>query len=145
MLQIGDTAPRFEKLDEVLAQGKKAIVYFYPKDNTPGCTAEACSLRDGYAELVKMGFVVLGVSGDNELSHQKFKTAKKLPFELVADTDHSIAVAYGTWGLKKFMGKEYTGMLRTTFVVDVQGKIEKVFDKVKTTDHYNQIINSYKK
>lgn len=149
-LTIGDKAPDFKGFDqdgEPVAlssfKGKKLILYFYPKDNTPGCTAEACSLRDGYSELLKRGFTVVGVSPDSGKSHQKFIESKKLPFRLIADTDHAIASAYGVWGMKKFMGREYMGILRTTFVIDENGIIEKIFDKVDTKDHYNQIVNSY--
>lgn len=152
-MNINDIAPKFEALsqddtqitlDGLLAQGKKVILYFYPKDSTPGCTAEACSLRDGYAELLKQGYVVVGVSPDSTASHRKFIDKQSLPFTLIADSDHSIAEAYGAWGLKKFMGREYMGILRKTFVINTEGRIEKIFDKVDTKDHYNQILNSYK-
>lgn len=152
-MNINDIAPKFEALsqddtqitlDGLLAQGKKVILYFYPKDSTPGCTAEACSLRDGYAELIKQGYVVVGVSPDSTASHRKFIDKQSLPFTLIADSDHSIAEAYGAWGLKKFMGREYMGILRKTFVINAEGRIEKIFDKVDTKDHYNQILNSYK-
>lgn len=152
-MNINDIAPKFEALsqddtqitlDGLLAQGKKVILYFYPKDSTPGCTAEACSLRDGYTELLKQGYVVVGVSPDSTASHRKFIDKQSLPFTLIADPDHSIAEAYGAWGLKKFMGREYMGILRKTFVINAEGRIEKIFDKVDTKDHYNQILNSYK-
>lgn len=152
-MNINDIAPKFEALsqddtqitlDGLLAQGKKVILYFYPKDSTPGCTAEACSLRDGYTELIKQGYVVVGVSPDSTASHRKFIDKQSLPFTLIADPDHSIAEAYGAWGLKKFMGREYMGILRKTFVINAGGRIEKIFDKVDTKDHYNQILNSYK-
>lgn len=152
-MNINDIAPKFEALsqddtqitlDGLLAQGKKVILYFYPKDSTPGCTAEACSLRDGYAELIKQGYVVVGVSPDSTASHRKFIDKQSLPFTLIADSDHSIAEAYGAWGLKKFMGREYMGILRKTFVINAEGRIEKIFDKVDPKDHYNQILNSYK-
>lgn len=152
-MNINDIAPKFEApsqddtqitLDGLLAQGKKVILYFYPKDSTPGCTAEACSLRDGYTELIKQGYVVVGVSPDSTASHRKFIDKQSLPFTLIADSDHSIAEAYGAWGLKKFMGREYMGILRKTFVINAEGRIEKIFDKVDTKDHYNQILNSYK-
>lgn len=122
---------------------KRVVIYFYPRDNTPGCTAEACSLRDGYSELLKHGFIVLGVSGGSADSHIKFRQGKKLPFDLLMDEDHAIATLYGTWAKKKFLGKEYMGIIRATYVIDLQGNIERVFDKVKTTDHFNQIINTY--
>lgn len=152
-MNINDIAPKFEALsqddtqitlDGLLAQGKKVILYFYPKDSTPGCTAEACSLRDGYTELIKQGYVVVGLSPDSTASHRKFIDKQSLPFTLIADPDHSIAEAYGAWGLKKFMGREYMGILRKTFVINAEGRIEKIFDKVDTKDHYNQILNSYK-
>lgn len=152
MLKAGDKAPDFVATDQegkavslsgILADGKKAILYFYPKDNTPGCTAEACSLRDGYSELLERGFAVLGVSGDSAASHRKFIEKHQLPFTLLADVDHKIAEAYGTWGEKKFMGRTYMGMIRTTFIIGTDGVIEKVFEKVKTKDHFGQILESY--
>lgn len=150
-LKPGDTAPAFAAKDqngnEITLEslhGKRVILYFYPKDNTPGCTAEACSLRDGKSELEKMGFEIIGVSPDSEISHQKFIEKHNLNFTLISDTDHSVASAYGVWGPKKFMGREYVGMIRTTFVIDENGKIEKVFDKVETKRHFEQIANSYK-
>jgi len=151
MLNIGDKAPDFKGIDQQgkeisLAglKGTKIILYFYPKDNTPGCTAEACSLRDGYTELKKMGFEIIGVSPDSEVSHQKFADKNNLRFPLIADTDKQIAQAYGAWGLKKFMGREYMGILRTTFIIDGNGTIEKIFTKVNTKDHFEQIADSYK-
>ncbi len=149
-LKIGDVAPDFTTLDEngntvSLSdyKDKKLILYFYPKDNTPGCTAEACSLRDGYDTLQEMGFHLLGVSPDSAVSHIRFKEKHRLPFQLIVDEDHQIATSYGVWGEKKFMGKTYMGILRTTFVIN-NGIIEKVFDKVNTKDHSSQIIDSYK-
>ena len=149
-LKIGDKAPHFSGIDQdgkkiALGDfdGKKLILYFYPKDNTSGCTAEACSLRDGYKELLEIGFNVVGVSPDNEASHRKFMEKYSLPFPLIADTEKEIAAAYGVWGLKKFMGREYMGIIRTTFVIN-NGVIEKIFDKVKTKDHFVQIVDSYK-
>ena len=149
-LKEGDTAPDFSAVDEngnpvSLSdyKGKKLILYFYPKDNTPGCTAEACSLRDGYGELRSMGFELLGVSPDSAASHVRFKEKHGLPFRLIVDEGNRIAESYGVWGKKKFMGKTYQGILRTTFVIN-DGRIEKVFDKVKTKEHSAQIIDSYK-
>lgn len=149
-LKEGDKAPDFKGLTtsgrEVSLSDyvdKKLVLYFYPKDNTSGCTAEACSLRDGYAELKAAGFEVLGVSPDSVASHKKFTEKQSLPFELLSDGDHTIAEAYGCWGLKKFMGREYMGMLRTTFVIS-GGNIERIFDKVKTKEHFIQITDSYK-
>jgi peroxiredoxin Q/BCP len=120
--------------------GKKIILFFYPKDNTPGCTAEACNLRDNYSELVEKGFEVIGVSPDNEKSHVNFISKHTLPYTLIADTNKEILKKYGAWGLKKMYGKEYEGVLRTTYIIDEEGIILKVFDKVKTNDHTNQIL-----
>ncbi|GAB4237285.1 MAG: thioredoxin-dependent thiol peroxidase [Ekhidna sp.] len=146
-LKPGDIAPDFHSKDQdgnpiSLSdfKGKKVVLYFYPKDNTPGCTAESCNLRDNYEELQKRGYEVLGVSSDGEKSHQKFINKYDLPFRLIADEDKSVHEAYGTWDLKKFMGREYKGTLRTTFVIDEQGKIEEVIEKVKTKDHTAQIL-----
>ena len=146
-LSIGDIAPDFTSTDQdgnpirlSDFRGKKVIMYFYPKDNTPGCTAESCNLRDNYEELQKQGYVVLGVSSNNEKSHQKFIKKYDLPFPLIADTDKSVHEAYGTWALKKFLGREYMGTLRITFVIDEEGKIEEVIEKVKTKDHTAQIL-----
>ncbi len=150
-LRPGDKAPDFSSTDQdgtpvSLSQfrGKKVILYFYPKDNTPGYTAEACSLRDGKSELERLGFVILGVSPDSEKSHRSFIEKHSLNFTLLADTDKAIARAYGAWGPKKFMGREYEGILRKTFIIDEQGNIEKVFDKVDTKRHFEQIADSYK-
>lgn len=151
MLKINDKAPQFSAPDQdekivSLADfaSRKVILYFYPKDNTSGCTAEACSLRDGYKELIDKGFVVIGVSGDSAASHRKFIEKHSLPFPLLVDADHSIAMSYGTWGPKKFKGREYVGMIRKTFIISETGAIEKVFDKVDTKKHFQQIVDSYK-
>ncbi len=151
MLKEGDKAPDFSGVDQdgrtvTLGQfsGKKLILYFYPKDNTTGCTAEACSLRDGYAELKRKGFEIVGVSPDSQKSHRGFADKHELRFTLIADTDKSIASAYGVWGLKKFMGREYMGILRTTFIISGDGVIEKVFTKVDTKDHFRQIADAYR-
>lgn len=150
-LKIGDKAPDFSANDQQgnpvslsTLLGKRIVLYFYPKDNTPGCTAEACSMRDGKSELEKMGFTILGVSPDSEKSHQNFITKHNLNFTLLADSDKTIAKAYGVWGLKKFMGRTYEGILRTTFIIDERGFIEKIFDKVDTKNHFEQIVDSYK-
>lgn len=150
-LNLGDTAPTFSGKDQngnpiSLSdfKGKKLILYFYPKDNTPGCTAESCSLRDGYEELTRLGFDVVGVSADSEKSHQGFIAKHNLPFRLIADTNRKILNAYGAWGEKKLYGKTYEGIIRTTFVIGETGKIEKVFTKVKTDDHVNQILKEFK-
>ncbi|MDL2320061.1 thioredoxin-dependent thiol peroxidase [Alistipes sp. OttesenSCG-928-B03] len=150
-LTVGDIAPDFTANDQnnnriSLADfaGKRLILYFYPKDNTPGCTAEACSLRDGKRELEKMGFTIIGVSPDSEKSHRNFTDKHNLNFPLLADTDKAIAKAYGAWGPKKFMGREYEGIIRTTFVIGADGRIEKIFSKVDTKRHFEQIADSYK-
>lgn len=150
MLKVGDIAPDFKG---VLQDGrevslsdfsdKKLILYFYPKDSTPGCTAQACSLRDGRSELQKMGFEVVGVSPDTEKKHISFIEKYSLNFDLIADTNHSIAESYGVWAMKKFMGREYMGILRTTFIIE-GGKIVQIFDKVNTKSHFEQIIDSIK-
>jgi thioredoxin-dependent peroxiredoxin len=145
-LKEGDIAPNFTEKNQhgeeiTLAdyKGKKVILYFYPKDNTPGCTAESCNLRDNYSDLIKMGFEVIGVSPDNEKSHTNFVNKFDLPFNLIADTSKSILKVYGAWGLKKMYGKEYEGVLRSTYIIDEAGKIVKVFEKVDTNNHTLQI------
>jgi len=149
-LNIGDKAPDFVALNEFGQSislsnflGKKVILYFYPKDMTPGCTAESCNLGENYKLLQEKGYIVLGVSPDSSKSHQKFIDKYNLPFSLIADEDKAVIKAFGVWGPKKFMGKEYDGVHRTTFVIDEDGVIEKVFSKVKTKDHTNQILESY--
>lgn len=146
-LQPGDKAPEFESIDQdgnpvKLSdfKGKKVVLYFYPKDNTPGCTAQSCNLRDNYEMLQKQGYEVLGVSTDSAKSHQKFITKHELPFTLIADEDKSVHEAYGTWGEKQMYGRKYMGTFRTTFVIDEEGKIEEVIGKVKTKDHTAQIL-----
>lgn len=146
-LEAGEMAPDFEAKDQdgntiKLSdhKGKKVILYFYPKDNTPGCTAQACNLRDNYQELQKQGYVVLGVSQDDEKSHKKFIEKQNLPFPLISDTDHKVHNLYGTWGEKSMYGRKYMGTFRTTFVIDEDGKIEEVIGKVKTKDHTAQIL-----
>ncbi len=123
--------------------GKKIVLYFYPKDDTPGCTAEACSLRDNYEELLKKGFVVLGVSPDSEKSHRGFAEKHNLPFPLIADPDKKIMTAYGAFGEKLMYGKKVTGVIRTTFIIDEKGIIEKVIKKVDTKEHAGQIFKLY--
>lgn len=149
-LKIGDKAPAFEAPDQNgetkrLSDyaGKKLILYFYPKDNTPGCTAEACSLRDGRTVLQKKGFEIVGVSPDTVQSHQRFIEKKELNFTLLSDPEHHLAEAYGVWGEKKFMGRVSMGILRTTFVIGADGVIEKIFEKVRTADHFEQILEAY--
>lgn len=150
-LEEGTIAPDFggknqdgEDIKLSSLRGKKVILFFYPKDNTPGCTAEACNLRDNYDDLISKGFEVIGVSPDSEKSHTGFISKYSLPYNLVADTNKEILKAYGAWGLKKMYGKEYEGVLRTTYVIDEDGKIVKVFPKVKTADHTSQILSELK-
>jgi len=121
-------------------KGKKVILYFYPKDDTPGCTAEACNLRDNYDDLLSRGFAIVGVSPDDEKSHDKFRTKFDLPFSLVADPEKNIINAYGAWGEKSMFGKTYDGVLRTTFVIDESGKIQKIINQVNSGDHTKQIL-----
>jgi peroxiredoxin Q/BCP len=146
-LTIGDKAPQFKGIDEngnpiSLSdfKGKNVILYFYPKDMTPGCTTQSCNLRDNYSDLTKKGFDVIGVSADSPERHLKFIAKHELPFHLIADEDKTILNAYGVWGLKKFMGKEYDGIHRTTFVINEAGIITSVIKKVKTKDHAKQIL-----
>jgi peroxiredoxin Q/BCP len=146
-LNVGDTAPAISGVDQdgnpvdlKDFKGKKVILYFYPKDNTPGCTAEACNLRDNYDDLIEKGFQVLGVSADSLESHKKFSDKYRLPFPLIPDTEKKIVKDYGVWGPKKFMGREYDGIHRTTFVISEQGKIEHIITKVKTKDHTDQVL-----
>ncbi|EKB50336.1 thioredoxin-dependent thiol peroxidase [Cecembia lonarensis] len=146
-LEVGNTAPDFEAKDQngnliKLSdfKGKKVVLYFYPKDNTPGCTAQACNLRDNYEALQNAGYVVLGVSSDSEKSHQKFIEKQGLPFSLIADEDLKVHEAYGTWVEKSMYGRKYMGTARTTFVIDEEGKLEEIIDKVKTKEHTNQIL-----
>jgi peroxiredoxin Q/BCP len=121
-------------------KGKKVILYFYPKDDTPGCTAEACNLRDNYQKWIEKGFEVIGISPDSMKSHHKFVEKYKLPFNLVADPDKSILKAYGAWGTKKMYGRSYEGVLRTTYVIDEEGIVEEVMVKVNTKNHSSQIL-----
>jgi thioredoxin-dependent peroxiredoxin len=150
MIKEGTTAPAFKTTDangDTVGlkdlKGQKLVLYFYPKDDTPGCTKEACSFRDAWAKFKKRGITVLGVSPDSEASHKKFETKYKLPFTLLADKDHAIADAYGVWGEKKFMGRTYMGVQRTTFLIDEKGKIKKVFEKVKPEDHANEVLEAF--
>ncbi|MDG1798058.1 MAG: thioredoxin-dependent thiol peroxidase [Flavobacteriales bacterium] len=150
MLKEGDNAPNFKGLDQNEKSiqlsdfsAKKLVLYFYPKDDTPGCTKEACNLRDNYTSLIKDGYAVIGVSADNSAKHSKFITKYDLPFSLIADTEKEVINSYDCWGPKKFMGREYEGILRKTFIIE-NNKIVKIFEKVKTTDHYQQIIEALK-
>lgn len=148
-LQVGDKAPAILGLNQdgkeiKLADfaGKKMVLYFYPKDNTPGCTAEACSLRDGYDDLRKAGYEVIGVSADSASSHQKFIEKQNLPFNLIADTDKKLSEAFGTWGEKSMYGRSYMGMFRTTFIIDETGTITRIIlpKEVNTKEHASQIL-----
>ena len=121
-------------------KGKKVILYFYPKDDTPGCTAEACNLRDNYEGLLSRGFAIIGISPDDEKSHTRFRSKYDLPFSLIADPDATIIKAYGAWGEKKMYGRSYMGVLRTTYIIDEKGKILKTIAKVDTGDHTRQIL-----
>jgi peroxiredoxin Q/BCP len=147
-LKAGDKAPDFTAKDQngktvSLAnfKGKTVILYFYPKDDTPGCTAEACDFRDNYQSLVGKGYEVIGVSTDDEKSHKKFETKYSLPFPLIADTDHSIVDAYNVWGEKSMYGKKFMGTIRTTFIIDGDGIIKQVIDKVDTKAASQQVLD----
>lgn len=146
-LKPGDKAPAFslpnqngETISLKDFKGQKLVLFFYPKDNTPGCTAEACDLRDNFDKLKKEGYTLLGISPDSEKKHQNFIKKFELPFDLLADTEQEMLQAYGCWGQKKFMGKEYIGVHRTTFLIDKKGKINEVISKVKTKEHAAQIL-----
>lgn len=146
-LAVGDPSPSFElpdaegnvvKLQDM--QGKWVVLYFYPRDNTPGCTKEACGFRDAYADYQNSNIVVLGVSTDDAKSHAKFVTKHNLPFPLLIDEGGAIASSYGSYGLKKFMGKEYMGITRSTFIIDPKGKIAKIYRKVKPEPHAQEVL-----
>jgi peroxiredoxin Q/BCP len=146
-LKIGDKAPAFSCGDEngnirsiKDYKGKKLVLYFYPKDSTPGCTAEACDLRDNYKTFQKKGYEILGVSPDTASKHLKFIAKYELPFSLLADEDHAVAEAYGAWGEKTLYGRKYMGILRSTFVIDEKGKIENIIEKVDTKNHSAQLL-----
>ena len=146
-LEIGDIAPAIDSVDQNNTQitleqfkGKKIILYFYPKDMTPGCTVQSCNLRDNYQELLDKGYVVLGCSVDSPERHIKFIQKYDLPFSLISDEDKKVVEDYGVWALKKFMGKEYMGINRTTFIIDEKGIIEDIIQKVNTKEHTSQII-----
>ena len=143
-LKEGDVIPKFEKLiDKESIKGKKLILYFYPKDNTPGCINEAKNLRDNYKLLKNDNFEVIGISPDSEESHEKFSNKLELPFTLIADTEKEIMNNCGVWGEKKMYGRTFDGVFRTTFVTDDKGVILKIFKKVKTKEHYEQIMNAF--
>lgn len=149
-LKIGDLAPDINAIDQdgnnILLKdykGKKVILFFYPKANTPGCTAEACNLRDHYAELSEKGFKIIGVSADDVKKQKNFSEKFHFPYPLIPDTDKKVILDYGVWGTKKMYGKEYDGIHRTTFVISENGIIEKIFEKVDTKEHTQQILNEY--
>lgn len=146
-LKIGDKAPDFTTTDQdgnrvklSALRGQKVVLYFYPRDMTPGCTAEACNLRDNYRGLTRAGYEVLGISTDSEKSHQKFIAKERLPFRLLSDTDKTVHNLYGTWVEKSLYGRKYMGTARKTFVIDENGNIEHIIDKVDTKDHAAQIL-----
>ena len=151
VLKEGDKAPIFngknqngESINLEDFKGKKVILYSYPKDNTPGCTAEACNLNDNFDDLTNKGFVVIGISPDSEASHQRFINKHSLQFNLITDPEKEILQQYNAWGEKKLYGKTYMGVLRKTFIINKEGNIEKIIEKVKTKDHTNQIYNELK-
>jgi peroxiredoxin Q/BCP len=150
MLKEGSAAPAFKTTDGEGNEfrlkdlrGQKVVLYFYPKDDTPGCTKEACSFRDAFADFEKSGIKVLGISPDNERAHKKFAQKYKLPFTLLTDADHSISEAYGSYGEKKFMGRTYMGVKRTTFLIDEKGKIKRIFEKVKPDEHAQEVFAAF--
>ncbi len=151
MLKVGQKAVDFtledksgEKITLSSFLGKTVVLYFYPKDNTPGCTKQACSFRDVYDDILELGGVVIGVSPDSIASHTRFAEKHGLPFYLLADTDHQVAEAYGAWGEKNMFGKKYMGLIRSTFIIDAEGKIIKVFPKVKVKNHAEEILEILK-
>ena len=150
IIKEGDKAPDFSVRDASGntvrlkdLRGKKVVLYFYPKDDTPGCTKEACAFRDSFAKFRKRGIEILGVSLDNERSHQKFAQKYDLPFRLLADTDRAVSESYGTYGEKKFMGRKYMGNHRMTFLIDEKGKIKRVFSKVKPEVHAEEVLDAF--
>lgn len=153
MLKVGDKAPLFEakdqngntvRLEDLLKEGKKIVLYFYPKDDTPGCTKQACNLRDHYQELLDAGYLVVGVSVDDEASHQKFIEKYQLPFPLIADTERKVVEAYGVWKEKNMYGRKYWGTVRTTFVINPDGTIERIIKRPKTQEHAEEILKGSK-
>jgi peroxiredoxin Q/BCP len=146
-LKIGDTAPEINSVDQngstiTIEQfkGKKIVLYFYPKDMTPGCTVQSCNLRDNYNSFTDKGYIVLGCSADSPEKHQKFINKYNLPFSLISDEKKQVLNAYGVWGPKKFMGRTFDGINRTTFIIDEEGKIINIIEKVKTKEHTSQIL-----
>jgi thioredoxin-dependent peroxiredoxin len=149
MVEEGNPAPAFtlrndagEDVSLETLRGRPVVLYFYPKDDTPGCTAQACGIRDAWGEFERAGAVVLGVSPDGEASHQKFRAKYDLPFALLADTDHAVADAYGVWGEKTFAGKTYMGVRRSTFVIDADGNVVRAFHDVKPAEHADQVLEA---
>ncbi|HMG82113.1 MAG TPA: thioredoxin-dependent thiol peroxidase [Ferruginibacter sp.] len=149
-LTEGKKAPIFKGVDQngekvFLSdfKGKKVILYFYPKDDTPGCTAQSCNLRDNYTDLLKKGFAVIGISTDDVKSHKKFEKKFSLPFPLIADADQKIVEQYGVWREKNFMGKNYMGTIRTTFLIDEEGKIKKIINKPDTKNHTEEVLKAW--
>jgi len=147
MLEVNDLAPDFTLVSDTGEQvtlsayrGQKVVLYFYPKDDTPGCTTEACSFRDDYSQFLMKGAVVIGVSPDQEASHERFKAKLGLPYYLLSDPDHKVAEAYDAWGEKKNYGRSYEGILRTTFVIDEEGRIRHVFRNVKPEGHAQEVL-----
>ncbi|MEP7235278.1 MAG: thioredoxin-dependent thiol peroxidase [Ignavibacteriota bacterium] len=149
MLEVGDKAPDFSGIDESGKnislkefKGSKVVLYFYPKDDTSGCTAEACDFRDSYSRLKKKGVILLGVSPDTEKSHVKFKTKYELPFPLIADTEKVISNQYGVWQEKSMYGRKYMGIVRSTFIIDEKGKLLAIFPKVKVKGHVDEVLQA---
>lgn len=147
-LKVGDKAPEFDSKDQHGNQvklrdfaGKKIVLFFYPKASTPGCTVEACNLRDNYQVFLNKGYEVVGVSADSEKRQLNFSVKNELPYSLLVDEDKAVIMAYGVWGPKKFMGKTYDGIHRTTFIIDEKGDIQEIIEKVKTKEHTSQIID----
>lgn len=138
--ELQDSEGNVHKLSDYA--GETIVVYFYPKDDTPGCTKEACSFRDSYADFKKAGVTIIGISPDKVESHKKFKEKYALPFTLLADPDHAVCEAYGVWGLKKSFGKEYEGVFRTTYVIGPEGEIKRVFENVKPSDHSQEVLSA---
>lgn len=148
MLKVGEKAPENLGVDQAGKthktsdyRGHKLVIYFYPKDATPGCTQQACNLRDGYAELKKAGYQILGVSMDSAKSHERFIEKQQLPFPLLVDDERKLIDAFGVWGRKKFMGREYDGIFRTTFIINESGIIERIIEKPKVKEHTQEILN----
>ena len=138
--ELQDSEGKIHKLSDYA--GETIVVYFYPKDDTPGCTKEACSFRDSYADFKKAGVTIIGISPDKVESHKKFKEKYALPFTLLADPDHVVCEAFGVWGLKKSVGREYEGVFRTTYVIGPEGEIKRVFENVKPSDHSQEVLEA---